>query len=105
MEAPRDPNAGPRSAPRSQITTFVETRDGNRHTKATASDISITGLRIRTMGLLRVGQELWVKLPIIEARKVTVQWTDGLTAGCLFSEPLAEYVLEHLLKSTDMAPR
>lgn len=105
MDSEHGGNAGSRGAPRSHITAFVETRDGMRRTKATATDISVTGLRVRSTDPLRVGQELWIKLPTIEARKVTVQWTDRLTAGCLFAEPLAEYVLEHLLKNGDTGLR
>lgn len=89
---------GSREAQRWPIDAKVDARDGNRHMGAVAADISVTGLRLRSLTPFRVGQQVWIKLPIIAPREATVRWVSGLSAGCEFSQPIAEYVLEHILK-------
>lgn len=90
---------GSREAERWQIKATVDSRDGNRRQRASISDISVSGLRLRTLDPLRVAQTFWVKLPMIEPRQINVQWVDGFIAGCAFTEPLSEYVLAHILKT------
>jgi hypothetical protein len=94
---------GSRNAQRWRIDAMIDARDGNRHQRAMAADISVSGLRLLTLSPLRVNQRLWVKIGNIEPREIKVLWVDGFYAGCNFASPLADYILEFILKSTEIS--
>lgn len=96
-----DPSSrlGSRQALRSRVEVMIDLRNGQNRLTASISDISVTGLRLQTLSALKVGETYWVKLPTIEARHVTVIWTDGCIGGCEFDEPIPQFVLEHVMKS------
>lgn len=92
---------GSRNAQRWRVDTMIDARDGDGHQRARVTDISVSGLQLQTLSRLRMEQRLWVKLGNIEALETTVVWVDGFSAGCTFANPLAEYVLEHILKNAE----
>ena len=94
---------GSRRAQRWQIDAGIDARDGTRRARALATDISISGIRLRTLNPAKIGQRFWVKLDCIEAREVTVLWVEGYDAGCAFTQPMAEYVLDHVLEEAKRA--
>lgn len=67
---------------------------------ALATDISLSGIRLTTLSPLRVKQKVWVKLPNADQRSIRAVWTDGLVSGCVFAEPLADYLLHDLRGSS-----
>lgn len=91
------PRIGSREAQRWRLEVMIDARDGQNRTNALVLDVSTTGMRIRTLSPLRLGQAFWVRLPGIEAHMITVKWNEGFVSGCSFTEPLAECVLKHLL--------
>lgn len=93
---------GSRNAHRWRINAMVDARDGNRHQRALVANLSVSGLRLQTLSPLRIEQRLWVRIGNIEPREITVLWINGFDAGCAFANPLAEYVLEHILKTAEM---
>lgn len=100
-EIDRDPSSRPgsRQALRLRVEVTIDLRNGQNRFTASVTDISVTGLRLQTLSPLKVGGTFWVKLPTIEARHVTVVWTDGCIGAGQFDEPLPQFVLEHILKS------
>ena len=100
-EIEEDPSSrlGSRKALRSRVEVMIGLRNGQNNLRASVTDISVTGLQLQTLSPLKVGGTYWVKLPTIEARHVTVIWTDGFIGGCEFDEPLPQFVLEHIMKS------
>lgn len=93
---------GSRNEHRWPINAMIDARDGNRHQRALAADLSVSGLGLQTLSALRIEQRLWVRIGNIEPREITVVWVNGFNAGCSFAIPLAEYVLEHILKTAQM---
>lgn len=57
---------------------------GDKGIEASAHDLSTTGLRIETDGILAVGDELLVELPDIPPIEARVVWQDGRMYGCEF---------------------
>lgn len=98
------PRIGSRAAERSRVEVMVDTRNGQTRFRAMVVDVSMTGVRLRTLNPLRQGQTFWVKLPMIEPRMIIVKWVDGFVSGCAFQEALAPYVLEHVLASAPSEP-
>ena len=103
MDPPDERRLGSRRAQRWQINVGIDARDGTRRERALATDISVSGIRLRTLNPARIGQRFWVKLDRIEAREVTVLWVEGFNAGCAFTQPMAEYVLNHVLDGAVLA--
>lgn len=99
IDGERSPRIGSRQAQRLRVEVMIDLRNGQSRLTASVTDISATGLRLRTLSPLKIGQTYWAKLPAVEARHVTVKWTDGFIGGCEFDEPLPQYVLEHVMKS------
>ena len=102
MNIDQNHRLGSRNQQRWRLNAMIEMRDGHRHQKALVADVSVSGLRLQTLNPLRLGQSFWVKLGNIEAREITVLWVDGLNAGCSFTNPLAEYVLEQVLMTAEV---
>lgn len=90
------PRIGSRGAQRWQIFVMIRANSNGEWLTALATDISQTGIRLKTISPLRINQKLWVKLPNADQHSVSVAWVDGPFSGCAFSEPLAEYLLHHL---------
>lgn len=103
MSIPLNHRLGSRNAQRWPINAMIDARDGNRHQIALAADLSVSGIRLQTVSPLRIEQRLWVKIGNIEPREIKVLWVNGFNAGCSFAIPLAEYVLEHILKTVQMS--
>lgn len=79
---------------------MIRTRVDEEWLTALATDISLTGIRLKTLNPMRVNQKVWVKLHNADQRAIRVVWTDGLVSGCVFAEPLAEYLLHDLRGSS-----
>lgn len=94
---------GTRVAQRFQVEAMIEARAGDNRRPALATDISVSGVRLKTTSPLKVGQRFWVKFANMAALNVTVSWVDGFTAGCSFAEPLADYVVDHIIKTANAA--
>lgn len=94
------PRIGSRDDKRWQIFVMIRTRIVAGWLTALATDISVSGIRLKTLNPLRVEQKIWLKFPNADQRLITVVWADGLVSGCVFAEPLAEYLLHDLCGST-----
>ncbi|WP_374990389.1 PilZ domain-containing protein [Sphingosinicella sp. LHD-64] len=57
-------------------------------------DLSIHGFRVESDMDLRVGSDVWLRLPGLEVCHAQVAWTDGYVIGCAFKRPLHPAVLE-----------
>lgn len=102
-ESEASPRLGSRQAPRSHVRVKIDARNGQKRVSVLLVDLSISGVRLHALSPLKVGDTYWVKLPTMEPRYVTVRWSEGFVAGCEFDQPLAPYVLEHVLKTLPAA--
>ena len=74
---------------------------GREHQEVAVHDLSSTGLLIETRARLRIGDEIAVDLPELEAADARVIWNSGNFYGCQFLEPIgAGVVSASLLKSS-----
>jgi hypothetical protein len=78
---------------------MVAARTGQNRARAEVLDCSATGLRLRTLNPLRVGQAFFVKFPGFESKEVEVVWADGFDAGCRFREPIDLTVFKSMLQA------
>lgn len=62
---------------------------------ATVVNVSATGARLRGCGDVAVGEDLWVKVGIIDCLS-NVAWRKGDLCGITFDEPLDDDDLRHL---------
>lgn len=83
-----------RKAERKPFAATVQCRRGLRREEVEVLDISASGARVRALLPLRVGHELWLKLPMLEAQEARVVWTDACESGCEFLRPLHPAVFE-----------
>lgn len=60
-------------------------------------DLSIDGFRARTCLELGKGDDVWLRLPGLEALAARVVWIDGTLIGCAFARPLHSAVLEMII--------
>jgi len=69
------------------------------------TQLSVGGARLITPVPMLVGQQVEIKLPLLEARPATIIWVSKRLAGCEFLEPLHPALLRVLiaLASTDQA--
>jgi hypothetical protein len=51
-------------------------------------DLSTHGFRAETTGNFHAGNQVWLKLPGLEAILATVAWADHIQIGCSFEKPL-----------------
>jgi hypothetical protein len=93
------PRLGTRRADRVRVEVVIDARNGQNRMRAEVTDCSATGLRLRTLNPLRVGQTFWVKLPGLESREIEIVWVDKFLAGCRFREPLDPRVFKAMLWS------
>ena len=98
MSALRNPAPGDalnaRRAERKPFAATVQCRRGLRRENVEVLDISASGARVKALIPLRVGHELWLKLPMLEAQEARVVWTEGCDSGCEFVQPLHPAVFE-----------
>ena len=66
-----------------------------RSYSATVIDVSATGAQLRACGNVTVGQDLWVKVGIIDSL-ATVAWEREGLCGVIFETALEEEDLHHL---------
>lgn len=66
-----------------------------RSYSATVIDVSATGAQLRACGDVAVGQDLWVKVGIIDTL-ATVAWEKEGLCGVTFDTPLQKEDLDHL---------
>jgi hypothetical protein len=97
----KKPRIGSRGAERWRIFVMIRTRIDEEWLTALATDISLSGIRLKTLNPLRVNQKLWVKLPSADQRLASIVWTEGLVSGCVFAEPIAKNLLDHLRGSPE----
>ena len=90
---------GSRKAPRRSVKLMVQARNGQQRLQAEAFDLSLTGIRIRTLNPLRAGTVYWLKIGNLESLDVTVMWVDDFVSGCRFNQPLHPAVYQSLLTS------
>ena len=60
-------------------------------------DLSTDGFRATTHLVLEQGDEVWLRLPGIEASHARVMWRDGCYIGCAFERPLHPAVIEMIV--------
>jgi len=60
-------------------------------------NISTDGCVIEWFAGARMDIALYIKLPNLSTVKANVMWKDDQRIGCRFSEPLNEWILEHML--------
>jgi len=60
-------------------------------------DLSAEGFRASAGLELAEGEEIWLRLPGLEACPARVVWTDGTHVGCVFARPLHPAVLEMIV--------
>lgn len=86
-------------AERRPLDATVQCRRGMLRAAAEVVDLSRTGCRLRTLDPLRVGHEVWIRLPMLEALPARVVWTRGFESGCAFVRPLHPAVFEIVSRS------
>lgn len=60
-------------------------------------DLSTHGFRIDTHLSLETGNQVWLRLPGLEATPAHVVWVEGHCAGCAFDRPLHPAVLSMIV--------
>lgn len=65
--------------------------------KAEVSNLSRTGCKVDSAINLREKMQVWIKFPGLQAMPAKVVWVNGFEAGCEFSSPFYEPVLENFL--------
>jgi hypothetical protein len=86
---------GRRAAMREPIVLAAAILTLERSYCATVVDVSATGARLRSCGQVAIGQDLWVKVGIIDTL-ATVAWEEDGLCGVTFDEPLDAEDLDHL---------
>ena len=75
-------------AERARLSTEAVARCGLKRGTVEVVDLSLSGVKLRTLDLLDVGSLLWLKLPKLEPLEVRVVWSRNFEAGCEFIRPL-----------------
>lgn len=86
---------GRRRAPRETIVLAASVLTIERSRCATIVNVSTKGAKLRGCGDVEVGDDLWVKVGVIDTL-ATVAWRKGELCGIAFDEPLGEEDLRHL---------
>jgi hypothetical protein len=97
------PRLGSREAERVVFRAVIGARDGHHRLSAEVVDLSVTGVRLRTLNPVRLGQTFWLTLPTLDASEVRVVWVEGCLSGCTFSQPLAPCVLRAVIDASRSA--
>jgi hypothetical protein len=72
---------GSRSAERVRLEVMIDARAAHSRLRAEVLDCSSTGVRLRTLNPLKLGQTYWLKLPGLELLAAEVVWVNGFTQG------------------------
>ena len=98
-QEPELPPAPQRKADRVPLSAEVQLRSGARRAVVKVNNLSITGARIAVAQLLRTGDQIYLKLPGLEAIEARVVWVDSFEAGCEFARPLHPATFETVVRS------
>lgn len=71
--------------------------------RADISNLSKTGCKVDSAISLSEKMQVWIKFPGLQAMPATVVWVNGFEAGCEFSAPFYEPVLENFLRRHEAA--
>lgn len=89
VELLKTPMEGPRPRmPRIEVDCIVWVRDGADIHRARARDVSQGGLKVASARRLRIGEQVMVTLPGLEAVPGTVRWCDAGCYGLTFNKVL-----------------
>ena len=72
-------------------------RDGLERALCRLADLSLHGVRVQTYSPLKRGSTMWLTLPKLGIRAVTVVWVSDFLAGCQFAETLTQDEFDLLL--------
>lgn len=72
-------------------------RDGFERGLCRLANLSLHGARLQTYSPLKRGATMWLTLPTLVVRAVTVIWVNDFVAGCQFFEPLTQDEFDLLL--------
>lgn len=84
---------GGRRAERKSFAAEVQFRSGTRRAAVQVRDISTMGACISGVFLVHVGDNIYLKLPMLEPFPARVAWADAFEFGCEFERPLSEVIL------------
>ena len=93
MSEPQFKATGGRRADRYAFTAEVQFRAGTRRAAVQVCDISTHGARVSGVFLVREGDHIFLKLPLIEPIPARIAWAHSFEFGCEFDRPLSEPVL------------
>lgn len=94
-----DEPAHDRAAPRRAITMDASLRGNTaRAFKVQVLDLSTKGFKVETFSDLKVGSDFFLRLPGLEPRQATVMWVEGYYAGCAFTAPLHQAVVDTIAR-------
>ncbi len=85
---PNAETAHERAAERVPLSAEVQFRSGARRATVKVNNLSVAGARIAVAHLLRAEDQIYLKLPGLEAIEAKVVWVDAFEAGCKFARPL-----------------
>jgi hypothetical protein len=90
--------AGRRRGPREPAAPDAEMeRDGLERALCRLADLSRHSAQVQTYSPLKRGATMWLTLPQLGIRAVTIVWVKDFLAGCQFFEPLAQDEFDQLL--------
>jgi len=72
-------------------------RDGLERALCRLAHLSLHGARVQTYSPLNRGATMWLTLPRLGIRAVTIVWVNEFLAGCQFFEPLGQDEFDLLL--------
>jgi PilZ domain len=88
-----------RKADRVPLSAEVQLRSGTRRAVVKVNNLSATGARIAVAQMLRTDDQIYLKLPGLEAIEARVVWVDSFEAGCEFVRPLHPATFEAVVRA------
>lgn len=88
-----------RRADRQPFAAVIQFRIGSRRADVKVTDISALGARIAGVYLVHHGDQIFLKLPLIESIPARVAWVDEFEFGCEFVRPLSTVVLDAIVRA------
>lgn len=92
-EVPQFKVSGGRRVDRYAFEAEAQFRSGTRRANVHVRDISTLGTRISGVFLVQEGDQIYLKLPMIEAIPARVAWADSFEFGCEFDRAINDSVL------------
>jgi len=87
-----------RSNHRTAVESEIFVRQSNAQLfRATLSDISVSGFKLKSCTSLDAEKPVFVTLPGLQTLTAYIKWVDYLDFGCEFAKPLHPAVLDHLI--------